>query len=76
MADFRSGEVVKNPSKIYIGNIPRDANEIEIEKMFEEVGRCIALEFKGDFAFVEYCNDRSAAEAISLVLHCITYPVL
>ena len=56
--------VVKNPNKVYIGNIPRDADEAQIEKMFEEVGKCLSLEFKGDFAFVEYADSQVAEEAI------------
>lgn len=56
--------VVKNPNKVYIGNIPRDAEEGQIEKMFEEVGKTLSLEFKGDFAFVEYVDSQAAEEAI------------
>eukprot|EP01083_Nonionella_stella_P082024 226336_1 len=56
--------VVKNPSKVYIGNIPRDAEEGQIEKMFDEVGNSLSLEFKGDFAFVEYADAAIAEEAI------------
>eukprot|EP01084_Bolivina_argentea_P112010 199778_1 len=56
--------VVKNPSKVYIGNIPRDAEEGQIEKMFDEVGNSLSLEFQGDFAFVEYADAAIAEEAI------------
>eukprot|EP01083_Nonionella_stella_P240381 840390_1 len=56
--------VIKNPCKIYIGNIPRDADEKQIEKMFEDIGSFLSLEFKGDFAFVEYGNSEASEEAI------------
>ena len=56
--------VVKNPSKVYIGNIPRDAEEGEIQKMFAEAGKLLSLEFKGDFAFCEYSDASVAEEAI------------
>ncbi len=59
--------VIKNPCKIYIGNIPRDADEGQIEKMFYDVGSFLSLEFKGDFAFVEYGTTESSEEAIRYV---------
>ena len=61
--------VFKNPSKVYIGNIARSADESEIEDMFRGVGKLLSLEFKGDFAFAEYKDSKSAEEAIRYNSH-------
>ncbi|ETO27502.1 hypothetical protein RFI_09626 [Reticulomyxa filosa] len=55
--------VVKNPQKVYVGNLPRDVTESQIEKLFREVGKVIGFEFKGDFAFVEFDDAYAAEEA-------------
>jgi len=56
--------VVKNPQKVYVGNLPRDVTEHEIEKIFRDVGKVLCFEFKGDFAFVEYEDANAAEEAV------------
>jgi RNA recognition motif-containing protein len=56
--------VVKNSRKIYIGNIPRNIKEPDVEEMFRDFGKIIALEYKGDFCFIEYSDSDGALDAI------------
>ena len=44
----------RNPRKIYVANIPREATQKDLERVFEEAGTVSNIEFKGEFAFVEY----------------------
>lgn len=53
--------------KVYVGGLPRDVNEREIEKVFEEFGDLknvwIARNPPG-FAFVEFMDERDAGRAV------------
>lgn len=41
-----------------------DAREASVERLFQACGKVISLEFKGDFAFVEYFDETDAEKAI------------
>ena len=61
--------VVKNPTKVYVGSIPRDVPEDEIEDMFRNCGKVVAFEYKGEFAFVEFTDSAGAEDAIRYVFY-------
>lgn len=54
----------RNPKKIYVANIPREATQKDLERVFEEAGAVTNIEFKGDFAFVEYEKPNAGEDAL------------
>lgn len=65
MSRFQSREDMKN--KVYIGNLPKNADEKEIERAFERYGTIknvwVARNPPG-FGFVEFLDPRDATDAI------------
>lgn len=43
----------------------RDAREKDVGRLFEECGRIVRLQFKANFAFVEYDSNASAEDAVN-----------
>jgi arginine/serine-rich splicing factor 1/9 len=51
-------------SRIYIGNLPTDIRESELDKLFGKFGRIRNITIKVKFAFLEYDDPRDADDAI------------
>ncbi|XP_952985.1 splicing factor, putative [Theileria annulata] len=56
-------------SRIYIGNLPEDCSQRELEEEFEKFGRIIYCDLKksysgSPFAFIEFSDSRDARDAI------------
>lgn len=52
--------------RLYVGNLPRDVRESEIEDLFEKYGRIDDIDLKGarGFAFLEFRDVRDAEDAV------------
>ena len=65
MSRYQSREV--NENKVYIGNLPKNADEKELERAFERYGTIksvwVARNPPG-FGFVEFADPRDATDAI------------
>lgn len=48
---------------LFIGNISRTIDPLEIEKEFKSFGNCL-FKYKGSFAFAEYDKEEEASNAI------------
>merc|ERR1719385_203107 len=55
---------IRNPRKLYVSNVSRDARERDVGRLFSEVGRIDRIQFKQNYCFVEYDDSRSAEDAI------------
>ena len=51
-------------SRIYIGNLPSDIRESELDKLFGKFGRIRNITIKVKFAFLEFEDPRDADDAI------------
>lgn len=57
-------------SRVYVGNLPTDAQDRELEDIFEKYGKLRSLDMKGGrdgapkFAFAEYDDPRDASECV------------
>ncbi|OAF71850.1 hypothetical protein A3Q56_00400 [Intoshia linei] len=51
-------------SRIYIGKIPHDTTERDIENMFKDYGRIKDIAIKSGFCFVDYNDHRDAEDAV------------
>jgi RNA recognition motif-containing protein len=59
--------------KMYVGNIPYNATEVELREMFSEIGEIDSLKIMKDqftdrskgFGFIEMVNEEDAKKAIS-----------
>lgn len=63
-------------TSLFIGNIAREANERDLQEEFDRIGQCqfrfkvrtssstYCVCFQGQFAFVEYDNEKDAEQAI------------
>jgi splicing factor, arginine/serine-rich 1 len=57
-------------SRVYIGNLPSDVQNQEIDDLFAKHGKIRSCDVKGGrdgasrFAFIEYDDPRDAAEAV------------
>lgn len=57
-------------TRVYIGNLPADVVESELEDIFKRYGKYVSCDLKGGregaprFAFVEFDDPRDAAEAV------------
>ena len=66
---------VRNERKIYVANISRHATEKDIGSLFEGCGRIASLEHKGNFGFIEFESEDSAASATrycKLIVFCLS----
>jgi arginine/serine-rich splicing factor 4/5/6 len=50
--------------KVYVGNLPDDVSERELEKVLKPYGRYDNIVLKGNYAFVEFEDERDAADAV------------
>lgn len=48
---------------LFIGNLPRDADEKDLHDLFDKIGSC-TFRFKGNYAFVDYKDEKDADQAI------------
>jgi len=56
--------MVNNSNRVYIGKLPRDCRERDVERFFEGYGRIEELMFKGNYAFIEFEDRRDAEDAV------------
>ena len=54
-----------NSQRVYIGNIPSDARERDLEKFFKGYGRINDLVIKNGYGFVEFSDYRDADDAVA-----------
>merc|ERR1712045_1009513 len=59
--------VIRMPSgqRVYIGNIPSDSRERDIERFFKGYGRIREIVIKNGYGFVEFDDYRDAEDAVS-----------
>lgn len=67
--DFGRRAPARPSSKIYVGGLPMDTTEEDLEKVFSKFGPIRVLDLKQVqkpplFAFVEYEDERDAADAV------------
>jgi len=55
---------VRNPRKIYVANISRDAKDTDLARLFEVCGKIVSLEYKGDYGFIEFQDVAQSDAAI------------
>jgi len=55
---------VKNPRKIFVSNIAKDVREKDLYRLFSDVGKINRIQYKSNFAFIEYDDQYSAEQAI------------
>ncbi|PHJ25258.1 rna recognition motif-containing protein [Cystoisospora suis] len=68
--DDRTAGSSRSGSRIYVGNLPADFTEKDVEREFERFGRIVKLEFKrtvsgAGYCFLEYADPRDARDAIA-----------
>lgn len=52
------------PTRVYIGRLPRGAEEKDVDKKFKEFGTIREITLKNGFAFVDYKDHRDAKDAV------------
>lgn len=61
----------RNDSKVYVGNLPPDTRQKDIEELFDKYGRVVSVELKDrmdpPFAFVEFGDPRSVQCSVTLI---------
>jgi len=50
--------------KVYIGNLPEDVSERELDKLLKNYGRYDNVVLKGNYAFVEFEDSRDAEDCV------------
>jgi len=50
--------------KVYIGNLPEDIRDRDVEKLFKGYGRVENIVLKGNYGFVEFEDGRDAEDAV------------
>ena len=50
--------------RIYVGNLPRDVRERELDDLFYKFGRISEITIKGPFAFISFEDSRDAEDAV------------
>jgi len=67
--------IAYSATKVFVGNVPSDVKDLELQRHFKKAGRVIGLRVARDpengdqckgFAFVEYADKQGAANAIRL----------
>lgn len=51
-------------SRVYVGHLPYDARERDVEKFFDGYGRIREIMMKKGFCFVEFEDSRDAEDAV------------
>jgi arginine/serine-rich splicing factor 4/5/6 len=51
-------------TRVYIGNIPGDARDRDLERFFKGYGRIREVALKNGYGFVEFEDDRDADDAV------------
>eukprot|EP00801_Mesodinium_rubrum_P003520 Mrub_03520.p1 GENE.Mrub_03520~~Mrub_03520.p1 ORF type:complete len:383 (-),score=105.47 Mrub_03520:272-1420(-) len=54
----------RNINRIYVGRLPRDISEKDVERNFGKFGKIVYMKHKEDYAFIEYDNFKSAKKAV------------
>ncbi|EDQ92575.1 uncharacterized protein MONBRDRAFT_13665 [Monosiga brevicollis MX1] len=50
--------------RVYVGNLPRDIRERELDELFYKYGRILDIHIKGPYAFVTFEDERDAEDAV------------
>jgi len=50
--------------KVYVGNLPEDIRDTDLEKLFKGYGRFDNIILKGNYGFVEFEDSRDAEDAV------------
>lgn len=50
--------------RIYVGNLPHDIRERELDDLFYKFGRIEEITIKGPFAFISFEDPRDAEDAV------------
>lgn len=58
-------DVITMSSRIFVGHLPREVDSRDIEDYFDRMGRIRDVVHKGNYAFVEFNDERDARDAIS-----------
>ncbi|ETO26575.1 hypothetical protein RFI_10562 [Reticulomyxa filosa] len=66
LSNMHSFPTSRNPRKIFVRNVSREATSDDLYKLMEKVGKVGKVEFKGEFAFIEFLDARDAEEAMGL----------
>lgn len=59
-----STSIPKTDRTIFVGKLPHDVNERELDKMFYNCGRIVRINIKRGFAFIEFETEKDADVAI------------
>ena len=51
-------------SRVYVGKLPSDIREKEIEDVFRKYGEVDQISLKGNYAFVQFVSSHGAKEAV------------
>merc|ERR1711997_678528 len=62
---YKIGYTMPNSQRVYIGNIPSDARDRDLEKFFKGYGRLNDVVVKNGYGFVEFSDYRDADDAVS-----------
>ena len=54
-----------NSQRVYVGNIPSDARDRDLEKFFKGYGRINDVVVKNGYGFVEFSDYRDADDAVA-----------
>ena len=52
-------------ARVFVGHLPRKVDRRDIEDYFDRIGRIRDVVHKGNYAFVEFADERDARDAIS-----------
>jgi len=51
-------------TRVYLGHLPRDASDRDVESLFKNYGRLREVTLKNGFGFVEFSDPKDADDAV------------